>query len=279
MHDFAESEALRNRLSGLNSQIDTKCNLIANDLLSPRAQDRIRELAEHLKGLERIPDEEAFDEDEDDEAEDVTARDTKSEQQDELRERALAARSLLRYVQRLGRSIVEGRRKQSARDRVFQNWIGTRQILRPQLEALGRLIQLRRHLRTLEGAARVLVFGVPHVYARYRRRCLEQGKWFRTGFEVKPRSLAPAEVDVLLLVMLRNARRAMSMLPDARWLQPVRDRYLVQVMVDEATDFSCVQLAATIELSHPKMRSWLACGDFRQRLHDKVSPMRQTCLG
>ena len=56
------------------------------------------------------------------------------------------------------------------------------------------------------------------------------------------------------------------MVPDARWLQLARDRYLVQVMVDEATDFSCVQLAATIELSHPKVRSWLACGDFRQRI-------------
>ena len=56
------------------------------------------------------------------------------------------------------------------------------------------------------------------------------------------------------------------MLPEARWLQPVRDLYLVQVMVDEATDFSCVQLAAMIELSHPNIRSWLACGDFRQRI-------------
>lgn len=266
MHAFAQSEALRIRLSGLNSQIEKKSNVIANDLLTPKAQDRIRELAELLKDLERIPDEDAFDEDEDDEAEDASARDTRSEQQDELRDRALAARSLLRYVQRLGRSIVEGRRLQSARDRVFQNWIGTRQILRPQLEELGKLIQLRRHIRTLEGAARALVFGVPRVYARYRRRCLEQGKWFRTGIEVKARSLAPAEVDVLLLIMLRNARRTMLMLPDARWLEPVRDRYLVQVMVDEATDFSCVQLAATIELSHPRVRSWLACGDFRQRI-------------
>jgi hypothetical protein len=266
MHAFADSEALRNRLSGLNSQIDKKSKLIANELLTPGAQDRIRELAELLKDLDRIPDEDPFEEDEEDEAEDGSTRDSRSEQQDELRDRALAARSLLRYVQKLGRSIVEGRRLSSARDRVFQNWIGTRKVSRPQLEELGRLIQLRRHIRTLESAARSLVFGVPRVYARFRRRCLEQGKWFRTGMEVKARSLAPAEVDVLLLVMLRNARRGISMLPDARWLQPVRDRYLVQVMVDEATDFSCVQLAATVELSHPRIRSWLACGDFRQRI-------------
>src|SRR5438552_3580781 len=68
-------------------------------------------------------------------------------------------------------------------------------------------------IRTLEGAARALVFGIPSVYARYRRSCFEQRKWFRTGIELKARSLAPAEVDVLLLVMLRNAGRAMSMVP------------------------------------------------------------------
>ena len=39
-----------------------------------------------------------------------------------------------------------------------------------------------------------------------------------------------------------------------------------QVFVDEATDFSAVQLAALIELSHPGLRSWFACGDFKQRI-------------
>jgi superfamily I DNA/RNA helicase len=41
---------------------------------------------------------------------------------------------------------------------------------------------------------------------------------------------------------------------------------LIQVFVDEATDLSAVQLACTVELAFPKLRSWFACGDFRQRL-------------
>jgi superfamily I DNA/RNA helicase len=40
----------------------------------------------------------------------------------------------------------------------------------------------------------------------------------------------------------------------------------MQVFVDEATDFSSVQLACTLELAHPKLRAWFACGDFRQRV-------------
>jgi superfamily I DNA/RNA helicase len=41
---------------------------------------------------------------------------------------------------------------------------------------------------------------------------------------------------------------------------------LTQVFVDEATDFSAVQLACTVELSNPRLRSWFACGDLRQRI-------------
>lgn len=34
----------------------------------------------------------------------------------------------------------------------------------------------------------------------------------------------------------------------------------------DPTDFSTVQLACTMELSHPRLRSWFACGDFEQRI-------------
>jgi superfamily I DNA/RNA helicase len=40
----------------------------------------------------------------------------------------------------------------------------------------------------------------------------------------------------------------------------------MQVLVDEATDFSAVQLACMLELANPKLRAWFACGDFRQRI-------------
>jgi DNA helicase IV len=37
-------------------------------------------------------------------------------------------------------------------------------------------------------------------------------------------------------------------------------------MVDEATDFSPIQLACMAALSHPRINSFFACGDFNQRL-------------
>ena len=77
-----------------------------------------------------------------------------------------------------------------------------------------------------------------------------------------------------MLVMLRNARRIVQY-PDGKrlelstqhdWLENIKSRYLMQVFVDEATDLSAVQLACTIELANPKLRSWFACGDLRQRI-------------
>jgi superfamily I DNA/RNA helicase len=58
----------------------------------------------------------------------------------------------------------------------------------------------------------------------------------------------------------------MQRVPDLPWLKPIAEKYFMQLYVDEATDFSAVQLACMLELTHPKLRSWFACGDFRQRI-------------
>ena len=51
-------------------------------------------------------------------------------------------------------------------------------------------------------------------------------------------------------------------------IRRIRREHLTQVFVDEATDFSPVQLACTMELAHPRLRSWFACGDLDQRITD-----------
>ena len=49
-------------------------------------------------------------------------------------------------------------------------------------------------------------------------------------------------------------------------LQTVQGLYKHQILVDEATDFSPIQLACMAALAHPQLRSFFACGDFNQRL-------------
>lgn len=46
----------------------------------------------------------------------------------------------------------------------------------------------------------------------------------------------------------------------------MNELYRTQVLVDEATDFSPVQLACMATLARPASRSFFACGDFNQRV-------------
>lgn len=49
-------------------------------------------------------------------------------------------------------------------------------------------------------------------------------------------------------------------------LETLQGLYRTQVLVDEATDFSPVQLACMAALARPGTRSFFACGDFNQRI-------------
>ena len=84
----------------------------------------------------------------------------------------------------------------------------------------------------------------------------------------------PLEVDIVLLSILRSTtellRRSevLRNVDNATWsaLRNALDQYRTQVLVDEATDFSPIQLACMYALTHPRSKSFFACGDFNQRL-------------
>jgi hypothetical protein len=136
------------------------------------------------------------------------------------------------------------------------------------LEELGRVNKSVAALKRLAEAPQRSVMGLARYYRKFREQHLER---YVEGLEAT--QLSGAELDVLLLVALRGARRlfathprflTVEKIPD--WLERIKSRYILQVFVDEATDFSAVQLGCMMELCHPQMRSWFACGDLRQRL-------------
>jgi DNA helicase IV len=107
----------------------------------------------------------------------------------------------------------------------------------------------------------------------FRRERQSEGRWYRKdGFG--PSDLGPLEVDVILLAILRGMR---SLLDDRRiardfaqgrysTLKLVQELYRTQVAVDEATDFSPIQLACIAAFCDPSTQSFVACGDFNQRI-------------
>jgi UvrD-like helicase C-terminal domain len=176
------------------------------------------------------------------------------------------------------RAIAEGRRAIGGQSGRTIELIKSRLPPDSQFEGIGTAIALVSHLRTLIQAPRRLVLGVPAMYGRFRREAAREGRYFASGAATQDflnrHRISPDEVDVLILVMLRNARQIIRAPGTERleltthhdWLENIKSRYLMQVFVDEATDLSAVQLACTLELANPRLRSWFACGDLRQRI-------------
>jgi len=176
------------------------------------------------------------------------------------------------------RAVAQGRRTIGGRSGRVIALIGERMPAAETLVGLGEKIALRAQMRTLVQAPRMSVMGLSGLYARYRRQALREGQHFGSGEEtaefLNRNLISGDEIDALLLVMLRSARRLVTYADGRRldptsqhdWLATIRSRYLTQVFVDEATDLSAVQLACSVELADPALRSWFACGDLRQRI-------------
>lgn len=131
---------------------------------------------------------------------------------------------------------------------------------------IGRRILLGRELVVLINAPSRWVLNVAGSYSQFRRHHPEL---YLTDVADLNDSISGDEMDVLILLSLRNARTIQTGLggsPPPSWLSRITQSYIPQVYIDEATDFSAVQLAVLMELSHPSLRSWFACGDFRQRI-------------
>jgi hypothetical protein len=150
------------------------------------------------------------------------------------------------------------------------DFVGDRMPPSPEMARLGFQLLTRDHLRRLRLAPQRLVMGIPRLYAAFRRQALREARFFRADAAdaVRQGRISFAETDMVILTMLRNARvlQAEPFMSSPEWIEAIRSRYLLQVFVDEATDFSAIQLACMMELCHPRLQSWFACGDFLQRI-------------
>lgn len=87
--------------------------------------------------------------------------------------------------------------------------LGDRIPSNEELVGLGTRLSTRARLRALMLAPRAYVMDAPRFYARFRQQSLRAGRLYTPeAAEVfRARCIAPSEVDVLILVMLGNARR------------------------------------------------------------------------
>ncbi|MEW8025274.1 MAG: ATP-binding domain-containing protein [Candidatus Thiodiazotropha sp.] len=161
----------------------------------------------------------------------------------------------------------------SSRAYKIREWLGDRFPNDADLKSIGRGITLQNGLRRFINASKRYVAEVPNAYKEFRRLVFKQGEWYQS-FPDNMRHITPMELDAIILLMLRSARDLLgqtyitSSLDEARYflLKLISDQFYNQVLVDEATDFSPLQLACMESLAHMDTRSFFACGDFNQRI-------------
>lgn len=261
----AEVAGIQTFVAGMKEVTDKKINGALNLQLN-RSKTFIDELAKFIYGLQQAPDVETDELDDQDGDEEETNIPRTG--------RATAASAYMQAARAQARSQASKRiiGKNTRNGKVIE-WLGDRGLSEVDRAEVGVSLLIQASARRFVNPVKRFVDGIPKRYRAFRRLRQEEDKWYRKeGFS--PTDLHPLELDVVLLAILRSANDLLSRpnifrdidAPVWSSLKPVLDLYKNQILVDEATDFSPVQIACMAALSHPRIRSFFACGDFNQRL-------------
>lgn len=225
------------------------------------------ELARFIDGLQQAQTTDADEQDEPDadEEEDTTAPRTG---------RAAALTAYMQAVRAQARAAVSKHAvSKSSRNGKIIEWLAERGLTETDRAEVGASLLIQTNARRFVNPVKRYLEGIPRRYRAFRRERQQAGRWYRNeGFEA--RDIHPLELDIVLLAILRAASDLVSRpnvqrdIDSPAWsaLQPILGHYRNQILVDEATDFSPIQLACMAALAHPWLRSFFACGDFNQRL-------------
>lgn len=184
---------------------------------------------------------------------------------------AAAQRAFFAALRLQARRTRRGRRKTAGRTASILDWIGDRGLEREEARELAQRLTLQLALNRFAAPVRRYLLKIPARYQRFRR--LERGGHWYTP-TAPGRDAHPLEIDVVILSMLRSAA---ELLGDGRIRRRLhepaydsanafRNIQRNQIIVDEAPDFSPVQLACMRALAGKPIDSFFACGDFNQRV-------------
>ncbi|MDQ0350157.1 ATP-binding domain-containing protein [Ancylobacter vacuolatus] len=262
-------DQLRGELSALEHEIKTATEKTIRSSIAHHARfdrdflDKLYDFAKSARdAIEPVEDADDVDADEEEEEEAVPRGN---------REEAIAI--YIKAQKRRARSRVQRRSiGTKSRDGRILEWLGDRGLDETSLKEVGEAELQRQALRRFANPIREYVARVRLRYGQFRRERLAQGRWYAEA--IPGPDLSPLEVDLVILATLRAGRllladrRVVSAVDEPRYmlLRNIRSLMRNQVVVDEATDFSPIQLACMAQLSDPAIGSFVACGDFNQRI-------------
>ena len=235
------------------------------NLLYNRNKNIFTDLARFLESIEQ----------DDDDDEDLVFDDEAEDQNQPTRSEVdRAVRAYLAFLRTYSRHLYLSRSlsKQSRAGKV-KDWLGERIPSRELLLQIGQQITLQNGLRRFLNMPKRYVFDVVTSYRAFRK-LHELNKGFYQDTPNQPLHIDGNELDGLILLMLQNARELLTQnfvtrnLDESKFsaLKDFNSIFKNQIMVDEATDFSMLQLACMGHLASTKTNSFFACGDFNQRI-------------
>lgn len=258
--------AVQSLVSGLKTASDRIIDSALN-LQLKQNRDLLLELAAVLDSLQQVPMatvEDQDDLDSDDEEDSATPRTAL----------AIALNAYKQAIRADARAFASNRSvTKSSRNGKILEWLGDRGLAQADRAEVGVNLLVQANARRFVSPVKRYLDGVPRRYRTFRRERQQASAWYRAeGYEV--RDVHPLELDIMLLAILRSAGDLLGRpavlrdIDSPAWsaLKPVLGYYRNQILVDEATDFSPVQLACMAALANPRLRSFFACGDFNQRL-------------
>lgn len=181
-------------------------------------------------------------------------------------ERALKSLAKARWARR--------RVSEKSQDGMLLAWLSPNRTPKDdEISELGKLLAEQSRLRKFERLERLFLRGIPAKYKRFRTEMAKTERWYKAT-PTKASDIHWQELDLVILATLQIANELLSNyrsragfeLPTVGPLATFRYIQRAQVLVDEATDFSRVQLACMQELAHPAAGSFFLCGDINQRL-------------
>jgi len=143
--------------------------------------------------------------------------------------------------------------------------------------SLGKQLIRSGNIETLfsVGGYELLLENVASVYSNFRTDYDEEPSFLNESQKdmIEEKKLSRQEIDLLNFVILRNANRIfqrnkhfLEENSGIKILEKLKETYKIQVAVDEATDFSSLQLGCMYYLAHPKFQSFSISGDLMQRV-------------
>ena len=187
--------------------------------------------------------------------------------------RAAAQSAYMKAVRAQTRAQVKKRSLgKTTRNGKIIEWLGDRTLVESDRAEVGASLLVQASARRFVNPVKKYIDGIPKRYRGFRRLRKGEGKWYRSE-DFSQTDIHPLELDIVLLTILRGASEFLSVpgivrdidAPGWSSLRPIHALYKNQILVDEATDFSPVQIACMGALANPRIRSFFACGDFNQR--------------